>query len=98
MILRFEVELGYKGPRDAFILSKNLSSVVKDPSIIDNKLKEDFRLQQVIPVPNPKSSFISSPLGLVPKYDGGFRQIHHPSHPKGRSVNDHIPDKVGELR
>lgn len=98
MILRFGVELGYKGPRDVLILSKNLVSAMEDPSIIDNKLEEDLRLRRIVPVPNPSIPFISSPLGLVPKHDGGFRRIHHLSHPKGRSVNDHIPDGAGELR
>lgn len=49
-------------------------------------------------MPNPSVLFILSPLGLVSKHDGGFRRIHHLSHPRGHSVNDHIPDKAGELR
>ena len=40
---------------------------------------------------------ISSPLGLVPKSNGGFRRIHHLSHPKGRSVNCNIPKDWGAL-
>ncbi len=98
MILRFGAEIGYKGPQNVLILSENLASAIEDPSIINNKLAEDIQLRRVISVPTPIAPFISSPLGLVPKYDGGFRQIHHLSHPKGKSVNDHIPDGAGELR
>ncbi len=50
------------------------------------------------PVHQPSRLFICSPLGLVPKYDGGWRRIHHLSHPYGESVNDYIPDGVGEMR
>ena len=71
---------------------------MEDRSIIDNKLEEDLRLRRIIPVPNLSIPFILSPLGLVPKHDGGFRHIHHLSHPKGRSVNDHIPDGAREIR
>lgn len=35
------MELGYKGPRDVLILSKNLTSAMEAPSVIDNKLEED---------------------------------------------------------
>ena len=41
--------------------------------------------------------FISSPLGLAPKPNGGWRRIHHLSHPAGRSVNDYIPQQWGSL-
>lgn len=98
IILRFGAEIGYKGPQDVLILSENLVSVMKNPSIIDNKLEEDFQLCRVVHVPTSSTPFISSPLSLVSKYDGGFRQIHHLSHPKGRSVNNRIPDGEGELR
>lgn len=98
MILRFGAELGYQGPPDAFILSDNLASVLEDPAIIDKKLAEDLAMGRVVEVKEPTPPFISSPLGLVPKHDGGWRRIHHLSHPRGQSVNDHIPDGAGELR
>ncbi len=50
------------------------------------------------PVHQPSHPFICSPLGLVPKYDGGWRRIHHVSQPNGELVNDYIPDSVGEIR
>ncbi len=50
------------------------------------------------PVHQPSRSFICSPLGLVPKHDGGWRKIHYPLHSHGESVNNNIPDGVGEMR
>lgn len=98
MILRFGAELGYQGPPDAFILSRNLSSALEDPAIIDKKLTEDLALGRVVEVDAPTPPFICSPLGLVPKHEGGWRRIHHLSYPRGSSVNDYIPDGAGELR
>ena len=37
-------------------------------------------------------SLIISPIGLVPKPDGGFRLIHHLSHPWGQGINAFITD------
>ena len=45
----------------------------------------------------PTSHFVSSPLGLVPKHDGGWRRIHDLSHPAGSSVNDFILRAHGAL-
>ncbi len=98
MILCFGAELGYKGPLDAFILSDNLASDLKDPPIIDKKLTKDLALGRVVEVEKPTPPFICSPLGLVPNHDGSWRKIHHLSHPRGESVNDHILDREGGLR
>ena len=97
MILRFGAQLGYEGP-NAFILSKNLASALADTEIIDKKLAEDLRCRRVKEVTIPIMPFISSPLDLVSKHDGGWRKIHHLSHPVGRSINNHIPDGAGEMR
>lgn len=53
---------------------------------------------RVIPVFDPQPPFISSPLSLVPKHDGGWCKIHHLSHPSIHSVNDNIPKKDGQLQ
>ncbi len=42
MILHFGAELGYKGLSNAFILSDNLASALKDQAIIEKKLQEDL--------------------------------------------------------
>ena len=98
MILRFEAELGYKGPPNAFILSDNLAFTLKDPAIIEKKLEEDLASGHVGAVQQPCSPFICPPLDLVPKHDRVWRRIHHLSHPRGESVNDYIPDGAGEMR
>lgn len=41
---------------------------------------------------------MSSPLGLVPKADGGWRRIHNLSSPLGQSVNDAIPAEFATLK
>ncbi len=45
----------------------------------------------------PQGRYIASPLGLIPKHDGGWRRIHDLSCPKGHSVNDFIPKEWGSL-
>lgn len=98
MIFKFGAEISYKSLQYLLILSENLASAMEDPSMIDNKLVEDLYLRRVVPILSPTGSFISSSLGLVSKYDGGFKQIHHLSHPKGRSVNDNISDGTRQLQ
>jgi hypothetical protein len=46
------------------------------------------------PLSNP---YVCSPLGLVPKHDGGWRRIHDLSYPKSTFVNDGIPRDRGAL-
>lgn len=78
------------------MLSRNLKSAELDPNTIENQLESDLargRVSQVQPI----KPFISSPLGLVPKTDKGWRRIHHLSHPPSASVNDHIPPAYGAL-
>lgn len=94
-ILTYGCQVGYSGPF-AFILSKNLMSSKLDPKVITSQLHDDLlrgRVVQVLPV----SPFISSPLGLVPKHDGGFRRIQLLSFPTGNSVNDFIPREASNL-
>ncbi len=98
MILRFGAELGYEGPPNAFILSDNLASALKNTAIIWKKLQEDLASGRVSAMQQPHPLFICSPLGLVPKHDGGWWRIHHLSHLRGESVNDYIPDGAGEMR
>ena len=78
-------------------MSNNLASALLDPQIITEKLKDDLLLGRVVPA-TQGYPFISSPLGLVPKPNGGLRRIHHLSHPQGSSVNDFIPKEASNLR
>lgn len=41
---------------------------------------------------------VVSPLGLVPKHDGGWRRIHKLSYPPGSSVNESIPDSASAIQ
>lgn len=98
MILKFRAKIDYKNSQNELIFSENLASAMEDLSIIDNNLAEDIQLHRVVSVSTSIAPFISSPLGLIPKHDGGFRQIYHLLHPKEKSVNEHILDGAGKLR
>ena len=78
------------------MLSKNLLSADEDPATITTQLQKDLVLQRVS-LHSSASPFCSSPLGLVPKGDGGWRRIHHLSYPHGDSVNDWIPESYGNI-
>ena len=98
-IIRYGVKIGYTGPPNQQIISKNLASSTADPGSLTKDLAKQVaagRIQQV-PKPTPTERFICSPLGLVPKADGTWRRIHHLSAPVGNSVNDHIPSEWGAL-
>jgi hypothetical protein len=43
------------------------------------------------------TGIVTSPLGLVPKHDGGHRRIHDLSFPPGTSINDGIPKIFGTI-
>lgn len=78
-----------KPARHTYLL-QNLASAMKDPSIINNKPKEDLHLRRDVHAPSPPIPCILSPLGLVSKHDGGFKQIYHLSHLKRRLANNRI--------
>lgn len=69
-----------------------------DIKIINKKLAMDLRYSQVAEISNLILPLISSSLGLMPKHNGDRRKIRYFFHPVGYSVNDHIPDSVGEMR
>ena len=96
MLLHFGCLLGYIGP-ETLILSSKLPSALIDQSVIDEKLAQDLAIGRIVQITNPSLPFISSPLGPVPKHDGGFRKIHHLSYPRGHSVNDYIANEASPL-
>ena len=93
-------DVGYVGgisARDC----KNLVSAFDLPHIVDKKIRKEVLKGRIAgPFQQPPfPDFHISPLGVVPKKDPGtYRLIHHLSHPKGVSVNDHIPDEVVKVR
>jgi hypothetical protein len=95
-ILKYGCQIGYNGPPQ-LILSQNLKSAQLDPSTITDKLTSDLALRRVLSR-TPSFPFISSPLGLVPKGDSGYRRIHHLSHPPSSSVNSHIPEGASSIK
>ena len=96
-ILKYRCQIGYNGPPQ-FILSQNLKSAHLDQSTISDKLISDLALRRVLSIGRtPSFPFISSPLGLVPKGDGGLRRIHHLSHPQGSFVNSHIAESASSI-
>lgn len=83
--------LHYGGPR-VQIISKNLVSASQNPSALQEKIQKEIELGRIMgPFKKlPLSNMRISPIGLVPKHDGGWRMIMHLSHPPGNSVNDYI--------
>ena len=84
-------KLGYSGSR----LPKradNLRSAKELSSELMAKINKEVQLGRMIgPFPvSPFSNLVISPLGLVPKSEGGWRLIMHLSFPEGSSVNDGI--------
>ncbi|CAB4027902.1 Cortactin-binding 2, partial [Paramuricea clavata] len=91
----FGFPLNYQGDIKS-IESKNLTSALQYPKIVDMKLDKELAANRLAgPFSSPPfNSFCVSPLGLVPKKTPGeFRLIHHLSFPKGVSVNDGIPSE-----
>jgi hypothetical protein len=90
-------KIGYIGPH-IFRIGANHTSANEAPDILAadvNKQLQAGRLTALsAPLPNP---YVCSPLGLVPKHDGGWRRIHDLSYPKSTSVNDGIPRDRGAL-
>jgi reverse transcriptase-like protein len=93
--LQYGALIGYEGP-ETLILSDNQESVHRAPGVIASGLQSDLTLGRIVPT-STSSPYICSPLGLVPKGDGGWRRIHNLSHPPKRSVNAHIDPECTSL-
>jgi hypothetical protein len=95
-ILQHGYRIGYKGP-EQLILSKNLKICSINPALISSKIVEDLQLGR-LEYTEPVGPLIVSPLGLVPKHDGGIHRIHYLSYPDDMSVNAHIAEELGEMQ
>lgn len=95
-IIEFGAKIGYQCPPQQ-ILNKNLSSATDAPDTISRDLDNQIKHDRVTRVDILPTQFISSLLGLVPKPNGGWRRIHHLSHPQGSSVNCNILEEFGTL-
>ena len=80
------------------ITSANLPTADDVPETLTEDLQLQIRHDRVVCLNQmlPPDS-ISSPLGLEPKPNGWLEEIHHLSHPRGRSVNCNIPVEHGSL-
>ena len=88
---------GFPIPR----VSRNHISVFKNPKTVTDKIDSELLLGRVEgPFDNPPfSTYISSPLGLIPKKEPGeFRLIHDLSFPKASSVNTCIPREASTVQ
>ena len=90
-ILKSGAKIGYRGP---LINHRNTNhqSANSAPHILTadlEKQKQHGRLTLVDP--QAEAQYVCSPLGLVPKHDGGWRRIHDLFFPHDDSVNDGIP-------
>jgi len=65
---------------------KNYLSLYNNEDLISKKIVTNLALGRI----QATNSAVTSPLGLVPKADGGFRRIYDLSLPKGSLVNDSI--------
>ena len=81
----------YSGPRLP-VISKNLTSAHQHPLVLQDKIDKEVeqgRIAGPFKTP-PMHNFHISPVGVVPKADGGWRMIMHLSYPPLISVNDNI--------
>ena len=97
LIIKHGVRVGYTGPH-RFLLQHPHPSALQAPDILAADLEKQCSHNRLTQIPyQPNSPFISSPLGLVPKANGGYRRIHDLSCPRGQSVNDGILHEYGGL-
>ena len=81
-IFTFGAKIGYIGP-DQLALAENHLSASNAPDILTKDLNKQLEADRITRLQcRPQDHFISSPLGLVPKADGGWRRIHDLSYPK----------------
>lgn len=72
-------------------ISRNHKIQPDAEEVITSKIATDLASHRIHPVdPALRHTIVSSPLGLVPKHDGGWRRIHDLSYPEDESVNDAI--------
>ena len=97
LIITRGAKVGYQGPPQ-FLLNKCHPSALQAPELLAADLQKQRQKDRLVQITStPKQPFISSPLGLVPKHDGGWRRIHNLSFPHGNSINNGIPKAFGAL-
>ena len=91
--------LGFVGERTSTD-AHNLKSARLNSIILKEKINKEVELGRFAgPFKTPPYSNLRvSPVGLVPKSDGGWRLINHLSYPEGNSVNDGISDELSSVQ
>ena len=79
-IIRNGVKVGYTGPLQK-IIGPNLPTANNALDILTQDLDKQIAHNRVTKLNTIPDAYISSPLGLEPKPDGGWRRIHHLSYP-----------------
>lgn len=75
-ILRKGAKIGYRGP-NLTNQNPNHHSALDAPEILSSDLQKQLDHDRLVKIdPATKAPFVCSPLGLVPKHDGGWRRIH----------------------
>lgn len=84
-------KLMYSGPRQP-VVTNNLISANQHPKILQEKIDNEVREGRMSgPFKNPPMQNLHiSPIGIVPKADGGWRMIMHLSYPPQISINHNI--------
>ena len=95
-------DLGYRGPEDIRLQSRNLPLTIGTQTDLWNKVMSEVKLGRYAgPFKMiPFEYYIQSPIGLVPKDQGKkTRLIFHLSHPKGgtTSVNANTPSEFSSV-
>lgn len=95
----FGFSIGFSGERNG-IDARNLKSARVNSQILREKINSEVLLGRFAgPFKTPPYSNLKvSPLGLVPKSNGGWRLINHLSYPEGNSVNDGISDDLSSVK
>jgi len=91
--------LQYTGPRIS-VFSSNLASASQFKNETLKKLEKEIQQGRMLGpfLFKPISTLRISPIGLVPKHDGGWRLITNLSHPSENSVNGYIDSDVCKVK
>lgn len=91
----FGFSLNYTGPRGP-VSCKNMVSASENKDQLLDKLNTEIQLGRIVgqfDVP-PFKNFHCSPIGVLPKKQGGFRLITILSAPRGNSINEFIDTEI----
>ena len=82
-------------------ISNNLLSAFNNPTVVDLKLSKELEAGRIAGPfdTQPFDNIRVSLLGVIPnKTPGEFRMIHNLSFPRGKSINDFIPDEFSSVK